>query len=130
MKYLIYALIRCYQWVVSPVIHTICGPGCGCRFTPSCSQYFFDAVRLHGALRGSVLGVKRICRCHPRGGFGHDPVPDPLGKGVNSSPVEPSPSDGKNSSGQCERSALYDSPPNRKNFSPGNHPFLNHRHHG
>jgi hypothetical protein len=42
MKYIIYVLIRFYQWVISPVIHTICGPAGGCRFTPSCSHYFLD----------------------------------------------------------------------------------------
>ena len=128
MKYLIYALIRVYQWVISPVIHTICGPSSGCRFTPSCSQYFLEAAMKHGAIRGSLLGIKRICRCHPRGGFGPDPVPETLPRrGKKSPPVEPADKEGENSGSQCERSALYHSPSNQLNFSD----TLNkHRHHG
>ncbi|MFT4549080.1 MAG: putative membrane protein insertion efficiency factor [Verrucomicrobiales bacterium] len=111
MRYLIYALVRFYQWVVSPVIHTICGPSSGCRFTPSCSQYFLEAAMKHGAMRGSFLGVKRICRCHPRGGFGHDPVPECLpNKKIAAADEIPSAdadsTNGENSGGQCERSAL------------------------
>lgn len=68
-------LIRVYQWVISPVIRAICGPTGGCRFDPSCSQYTLEAVRLHGTVRGLWLGLKRIARCHPWGGAGHDPVP-------------------------------------------------------
>ncbi|HET9949949.1 MAG TPA: membrane protein insertion efficiency factor YidD [Longimicrobiales bacterium] len=46
-----------------------------CRFTPTCSAYAIDAVRTHGALRGSWLALRRLARCHPWGGFGWDPVP-------------------------------------------------------
>jgi len=46
-----------------------------CRFTPTCSDYFIQAVRKHGAIKGAWLGVRRILRCHPYGGSGHDPVP-------------------------------------------------------
>jgi putative membrane protein insertion efficiency factor len=130
MKYLIYALIRIYQWVVSPVIHTICGPSSGCRFTPSCSQYFLQAVMSHGAARGSLLGVKRICRCRPRGGFGHDPVPEELSGRAKSRASRASDRDDENSGGQCKRSALYHSPANHLNFSAGNDYSLNNRHHG
>lgn len=126
MKYLIYLLIRFYQWVISPVIHTICGPSSGCRFTPSCSQYFLEAVMKHGALRGSGLGFKRICRCHPRGGFGHDPVPEVLPRRGKSGDDGGTSATGKNSGGQCERSALYDSPPKELHFSDS----LNKHHHG
>ena len=126
MKYLIYALIRFYQWVISPVIHTICGPNSGCRFTPSCSQYFLEAAMKHGAIRGSWLGIKRICRCHPRGGFGPDPVPDELPRRKKSSDPQSQGPGGENSGGQCERSALYDSPANQLNFSDS----LNKHHHG
>jgi uncharacterized protein len=75
MKWLIRLLIRFYQIAISPVIHFIGGPGCGCRYTPTCSEYFLRAVETHGALRGSWLGIKRLARCHPWGGHGHDPVP-------------------------------------------------------
>ncbi|HEX3426935.1 MAG TPA: membrane protein insertion efficiency factor YidD [Acidimicrobiales bacterium] len=47
-----------------------------CRYFPSCSVYAATAVRRHGAVRGSWLALRRLCRCHPWGGFGADPVPD------------------------------------------------------
>lgn len=46
-----------------------------CRFTPTCSTYALEAIRKHGPLRGTLLAVKRILRCHPWGGSGYDPVP-------------------------------------------------------
>ena len=46
-----------------------------CRFTPSCSHYALDALEFHGALRGGWLIVRRLCRCHPWGSQGFDPVP-------------------------------------------------------
>lgn len=75
MKTILIVLVRGYQVVISPVLHAITGPLGGCRYTPTCSQFFIDAVRVHGAIKGSWLGVCRICRCHPWGGHGHDPVP-------------------------------------------------------
>lgn len=76
MKALVRVFIRGYQRLISPVIHAIGGPGSGCRYTPTCSEYFLQAVENHGVFRGGWLGVKRIARCHPWGGSGHDPVPD------------------------------------------------------
>jgi putative membrane protein insertion efficiency factor len=70
-------LIRAYQIILSPLISLLAGPGAGCRFEPTCSRYFLQACERHGAARGSWLGVKRICRCHPWGGQGFDPVPPP-----------------------------------------------------
>lgn len=68
--------IRGYQILVSPLLRFVAGPGSGCRFEPSCSQYMLEAVEKHGALRGGWLGVRRLLRCHPWGGLGYDPVPD------------------------------------------------------
>lgn len=62
-------LIRFYQIAISPLL----GPRC--RYTPTCSQYALEAVALHGAGYGSWLACKRVCRCHPWGGHGYDPVP-------------------------------------------------------
>lgn len=45
-----------------------------CRFTPSCSAYALEAIKFHGSLKGTRLAVSRICRCHPWGGEGFDPV--------------------------------------------------------
>jgi putative membrane protein insertion efficiency factor len=63
------ALIRIYQWVLSPLI----GPKC--RFTPTCSRYAEEALRRHGIFKGTWLAIRRISRCHPWGGHGVDPVP-------------------------------------------------------
>ncbi|WP_419944027.1 membrane protein insertion efficiency factor YidD [Candidatus Poriferisodalis sp.] len=46
-----------------------------CRFDPTCSQYTLDALRIWGAVRGGWLATRRLCRCHPWGGWGYDPVP-------------------------------------------------------
>jgi putative membrane protein insertion efficiency factor len=46
-----------------------------CRYIPSCSEYAREAVEVHGALRGGGYALRRLCRCHPFGGFGFDPVP-------------------------------------------------------
>lgn len=63
------ALLRAYQLVLSPLI----GPAC--RFAPSCSEYAREALRVHGAGRGSLLAARRIARCHPWHPGGFDPVP-------------------------------------------------------
>lgn len=62
-------LVRGYQIVLSPWL------GGRCRFDPSCSVYAMHALRRHGGLRGGWLTLRRLLRCHPWGGCGHDPVP-------------------------------------------------------
>ena len=75
MKTLILLAIRFYQLAISKPLHFLAGPAGGCRFTPTCSAYFYEAVKVHGAVRGSWLGVRRLLRCQPWGGQGYDPVP-------------------------------------------------------
>jgi putative membrane protein insertion efficiency factor len=67
---LLRALIWLYQAAVSPWL------GKNCRFEPSCSHYAAEALTRHGLLRGGWLAAYRLCRCHPWGGSGYDPVPD------------------------------------------------------
>jgi uncharacterized protein len=66
---LLLAVIGGYRRFISP----LSGPHC--RFAPSCSAYALEAVRRHGALRGSWLAVRRVGRCHPFHPGGYDPVP-------------------------------------------------------
>lgn len=62
-------LIRGYQLLLSPWL------GSNCRYLPTCSEYAREALVSHGVLRGGWLALRRIGRCHPWGGHGHDPVP-------------------------------------------------------
>lgn len=62
-------MVRFYQLAISPYL----GPNC--RYSPTCSQYAIEAIRLHGGLKGGMLALRRISRCHPLGGHGYDPVP-------------------------------------------------------
>lgn len=62
-------LIRLYQWTLSGLV----GPCC--RFVPSCSSYWVEALRAHGLLKGIWLGVRRLAKCHPFHPGGWDPVP-------------------------------------------------------
>jgi uncharacterized protein len=64
-----WALIRAYQLILSPFV----GPAC--RFAPSCSDYALTAIVRYGLLKGSILAIRRLLRCHPWGGSGYDPVP-------------------------------------------------------
>ena len=72
MSRMLIGLVRLYQATLSPLL------GRSCRFEPSCSSYYIDAVRSHGAWTGSWLGLRRLCRCHPFHAGGYDPVPDSL----------------------------------------------------
>lgn len=58
-----------YRAVISPITPP------SCRFTPSCSVYAIEALKKHGPVKGLWLTIRRILRCHPWGGHGHDPVP-------------------------------------------------------
>lgn len=65
------AMVRAWQWGPSALLPP------SCRYLPSCSIYALDAIDRHGPLRGGLLALGRICRCHPWGGHGYDPVPPP-----------------------------------------------------
>ena len=67
------APIKLYQILLSPILSGVFGMRC--RFNPSCSHYMIGSIKEWGALQGTWLGLKRISRCHPWGGFGEDPVP-------------------------------------------------------
>jgi putative membrane protein insertion efficiency factor len=67
--FIFYVLIRAYQVLISPML------GANCRYSPTCSQYGIEAIRKYGPFKGGWLTLKRIGRCHPWGGHGHDPVP-------------------------------------------------------
>ncbi len=73
---LLVGLVRLYRWTLSPAKTFLFGPLAHCRFTPGCSEYALTALQTHGATTGSWLAAKRICRCHPWGKCGHDPVPE------------------------------------------------------
>ena len=69
MKKICIFLIRCYQ-VLPLSSHNLC------RFTPTCSEYMAEAINKFGVRKGIKLGLKRLKRCHPKGDFGYDPVPN------------------------------------------------------
>ena len=71
--------VKLYRSILSPVKTVLFGPLGRCRFEPSCSAYALEALQTHGALKGSWLAVRRLCRCHPWGDFGPDPVPPRCG---------------------------------------------------
>lgn len=62
-------LVRGYQVAISPLLPP------SCRYSPTCSQYAIDALRRHGAVKGSWLALRRLARCHPFHPGGYDPVP-------------------------------------------------------
>ena len=73
MARLLMLLVRLYQLTLSKLVQALLGPVC--RFTPSCSAYAFECLRIHGALRGSLLSLKRLAKCHPFHPGGYDPPP-------------------------------------------------------
>ena len=69
MKQLVLAAVRLYQRTLAWIVPA------QCRFEPTCSHYFAEAVERHGTLHGAWLGLRRLLRCHPFGRSGYDPVP-------------------------------------------------------
>ena len=70
MKFLLIGIVRFYQRFISPLFPQ------SCRYSPSCSTYTIQAIEKHGAIKGSIMGIARISRCHPLVEGGIDPVPD------------------------------------------------------
>ncbi|MCH1424847.1 MAG: membrane protein insertion efficiency factor YidD [Pseudomonadales bacterium] len=70
MVKIVSAMIRVYQWIISPLL----GPRC--RFYPSCSHYMLESLEKHGLTAGLKLGVKRVIKCHPLHPGGIDEVPE------------------------------------------------------
>ena len=62
-------IIKVYQLLISPILRS------NCRFLPTCSEYAIESLKSHGLIKGSILTIKRIGRCHPWGGHGYDPIP-------------------------------------------------------
>ncbi len=85
MKSLLLLLLRGYKLGISPFL------GQSCRFYPSCSDYAAQAVREYGAVKGSALAAKRLCKCHPWHPGGVDPVPAPAPTKENSAACGESP---------------------------------------
>ncbi len=70
MKMMIISLIRMYQWIAACIKPSGC-----CRFSPSCSAYAIMAYQRHDVVKATLLTMRRLCRCHPWGGYGVDDVP-------------------------------------------------------
>ncbi|MDP1879953.1 MAG: membrane protein insertion efficiency factor YidD [Parachlamydiaceae bacterium] len=69
MKWILIFFVKIYQLTISPFLGTCC------RFNPSCSQYMIESLKKHGTIKGTLLGVKRLSKCHPFHSGGNDPLP-------------------------------------------------------
>lgn len=69
LKKIVLLFIKFYQVFISPFL------GKNCRFIPTCSAYTYEAIEIHGIIKGLYLGMKRILKCHPYNAGGYDPVP-------------------------------------------------------
>ncbi len=68
MKHIAILFVRMYRLFLSPLLPP------SCRFLPTCSDYAEEALKKYGTLKGGLLALKRIGKCHPWGGHGHDPL--------------------------------------------------------
>jgi len=74
MNRLIIGGLKLYKKFISPVFVILFGNAC--RFTPTCSEYTIEALEKFGTVKGLVMGIKRVGKCHPWGGQGYNPVPE------------------------------------------------------
>ena len=79
LSFLLALPVRFYRYFLSPMLPP------SCRYSPTCSEYALEALRAHGPFRGSWLALRRLARCHPWGGHGHNPVPAARHAGAGSS---------------------------------------------
>ncbi len=70
MKWIMLSLIRFYKKFISPLLPP------SCIYTPTCSEYMYEAIQIHGVFRGTWMGTRRILRCNPFSKGGYDPVPE------------------------------------------------------
>jgi uncharacterized protein len=80
LRWIFILLVKLYQWLISPLFPA------SCRHEPSCSNYMIQAIKIHGAIKGLWLGIKRLAKCHPWGTFGFDPVPKKTGQYILQKP--------------------------------------------
>ncbi|GKY89174.1 membrane protein insertion efficiency factor YidD [Sinisalibacter aestuarii] len=73
LAFLLSLPVRAYRAVLSPWV------GHSCRYQPTCSAYALEALEKHGGIKGGYLAARRVLSCHPLGGSGYDPVPEPKG---------------------------------------------------
>lgn len=71
MKKILTILIKAYQRKISPILSFF---NIHCKFYPSCSQYMLEAIEKYGAVKGVILGIRRLLRCHPLAKGGYDPL--------------------------------------------------------
>lgn len=101
MKYLLMGLIRLYQIVLSPVVNW---RGPVCKYEPSCSHYGYEAVKVHGAVKGGGMTVWRVLRCNPWSAGGYDPVKPRQPKGEKDHQARNLSEDEKSSPGDTQTS--------------------------
>ena len=82
IKKFLLLLIKVYKKGISPLL------GNHCRFQPTCSMYMYEAIEKHGILKGLILGIRRLLRCHPFYPGGYDPVPDSFGKKMKNEKIK------------------------------------------
>ncbi len=105
-SFVLLALIRGYQLLISPMFPP------SCRYFPSCSDYARQAVTRHGPLKGGWLALRRIVSCHPWGGLGYDPVPEPVAGPVSARAGKTTPEE-KSGLGLCPDCRHLDHQPGR-----------------